>query len=81
MESIDDLVAPWTRHGAGLARRMLALADELEQYAHLDSEITAELIRRVIRCDYDPLPATRPQLGDPPTLRPSVPPRTTPGSS
>jgi hypothetical protein len=71
MESIDDLVAPWTRHGAGLAQRMLALADEMD----CDGELrAAEMVRNVIRCDYDPLPPTRPKLGVPPTVRPAVPP-------
>jgi hypothetical protein len=72
-ETLDDLSVPWTQHGPQLARLMLALADELEEYAHLDPTITAEQIRDVIRCDYRPKEQPRPQLGDPPTLRPAVP--------
>jgi hypothetical protein len=71
MESIDDLTAPWMGNGVDLAARMLALADELEAMGAL---IGVHLIRAVIRCEYNPLPHL-PELGDPPTLRPAVPPR------
>lgn len=73
-ESIDDLTAPWVRLGADLARRMLALADEIEASPPFSLMAgPAERIREVIRVDYNPLPHL-PELGDPPTIRPAVPP-------
>lgn len=78
MESIDDLVAPWTRHGAGLAARMLVLADEIEtRLGHPDA---ADVIREVIRCEYDPLKPDYPPLGVPPALRPPFIARLDPGA-
>jgi hypothetical protein len=77
-ESVDDLTAPWMGNGVNLAERMLVLADEVEvQLGHPDA---AEAIRDVVRCEYNPIPDPRPQLGFPPTLRPAVPPRPEPGS-
>jgi hypothetical protein len=77
-ESIDDLTAPWWTNGCELARRMLALADELETEA-ADGRYTAGLIRQVIRCEYNPLPDQLPELGDPPTLRSALPPNSRSG--
>lgn len=70
-ESIDDLTAPWIAHGPRLAREMLAYADELDLQGRVG---VADRIRAIIRCEYSALPPVRPPLGDPPTLRPAVPP-------
>lgn len=76
-ESIDDLTAPWMGNGVELARRALALADEMEG----DGEpLAAQKIREVIRCEHNPLPGQAPQLGVPLTLRPAVPPKPEVGS-
>jgi hypothetical protein len=78
-ESIDDLTAPWMGNGVDLATRMLALRDELSARGRGEADYAAGLILEVIRCDYNPLPPVRPQLGDPPRLRPAVPPNSHPG--
>lgn len=70
MESIDELTAPWMGQGCELARRMLALADELHRDIH-----ASNLIREVVRCDYNPIRDQLPPLGPPPTR-----PATEPGS-
>jgi hypothetical protein len=75
-ETLDDLIVPWALHGPRLAREMLALADDLDNFG---SSHAADLIRHVIRCEVTRLPV-RPQLGDPPTLRPAVPHAPEPGS-
>lgn len=78
-ESIDDLTAPWMGNGVDLATRMLALRDELSARGRGEADYAAGLILEVIRCDYNPLPPVRPPLGDPPVLRPAVPPNSHPG--
>lgn len=62
-ESIDDLTVSWTLHGPELARRMLALADELQTEQSFDRRLgyehasAGDRIREVVRCDYNPLHA------------------------
>jgi hypothetical protein len=75
---MDDIEAIWQRRGAiGLARRFEALADEFDTFG---MGLAAEQVRQVLSADYDPRPDRRPELGDPPTVRRSVPPRPEPGS-
>jgi hypothetical protein len=65
-----DIEAIWFGQGAELARRMDALAAELD--ATGDTPGAGDHIRWVLNCDHNPLPDQLPELGDPP-LRPAVP--------
>jgi hypothetical protein len=70
---MDDIEVIWQRHSAvSLARRFEALADE---FATFGMGLAADQVRKVLTADYDPRPDQLPQLGDPPTVRPAVPPR------
>jgi hypothetical protein len=69
-----DIEAIWFGQATELARRMDALADEMDAAGHHDA---ARAIRDVLNCEHNPLPDKLPELGDPPTLRPAVPPRLT----
>jgi hypothetical protein len=67
---MTDFEAIWFGQGAELARRMVALAAEMD----IEGEPrAAEMIRGVLNCEYNPLPDQLPPLGDPPRLRPAVP--------
>jgi hypothetical protein len=71
-----DIEAIWFGHGGELARRMDALADQLEMSGtELRTEafrVAADQIRDVLDCEHNPLPDRLPELGDPP-LRRAVP--------
>lgn len=76
-ETVDDLTAPWMGNGVELARRDLALADQIEAMPTITPKEAAALIREVVRCEYDPVRGTTADYGpfEPPPLRPAVPPR------
>lgn len=69
---MTDFEAIWFGQGAELARRMEALAAEMDIEG---GQRAPEMIRAVLNCDHNPLPDQLPELGDPPAprLRPSVP--------
>ncbi len=75
-ETIDDLTAPWMGNGVELARRTLALADEIEATPAVTPREAAALIREIVRCEYDPVRGTRADYGpfERPPLRPAIPP-------
>jgi hypothetical protein len=54
-ETVDDLTAAWLGNGCELARRDLALADEIELMPAITPKEAAALIREVVRCEYDPV--------------------------
>lgn len=64
MDPIDLLAveATWRPHGAELARRMAALADEFEAHPLIPG-VAAGMVRDVLETDYNPL---QPPLPDPP---------------
>lgn len=81
-ETIDDLTAPWRQDGE-LARRMLALADEMEIDPALPNPMyAATLVRQVVKCEYDPTRGTRLDFTplEVPSLRPAVPAKAEAGS-
>jgi hypothetical protein len=64
----DEPAVYWRGHGADLARRMDALAHQIEGMgpAIQGGPAIAGLIRTVLNTDYNPLGDQRPQLGPPP---------------
>lgn len=75
METVDDIAAVWWGNGPELARRDLALADEIELREAITPAEAASLIREVVKCEYDPVRDRRYDYSplDPPPLRPAVP--------
>lgn len=71
-----DIGAIWFGHGIDLAERVQAfIADRRLSYEDsCGAVLLLDDLESLLLAEYDPRPPARPQLGDPPTLRPAVPP-------
>lgn len=69
--STDDVEAIWFGHGCELARQIKAFIESWRGTTDTDAVIDA--LQDVLYADVNLLPGL-PQLGDPPTLRPAIPP-------
>jgi hypothetical protein len=70
--SADDVEAIWFGHGCELARQIKAFIASWYGTS-ADADAVVDALQDVLYADVSLLPGL-PQLGDPPTLRPAVPP-------
>jgi hypothetical protein len=73
-----DVGVIWFGHGVDLAERLQAFIANRRGQPDADPRLLIEDLELLLHAEYDPRPF-RPQLGDPPTLRPSVPRNSHPG--